>query len=87
MSVFRFDQLLGDDYYAFRRGEENALDDRLASLPIGKSLFADIAYVPWVIRARDLLGVELPGTLKSWLDRLELRPSVVAEMAIVKQLS
>ena len=25
LSVFRFDELLGDDYYAFRRGEENAL--------------------------------------------------------------
>jgi glutathione S-transferase len=87
LSVFRFDELLGDDYYAFRRGEENALDDRLASLPVGQSLFVDIAFAPWVIRARDLLGIALPGTLVLWLERLEMRPSIVAEVAIVKGLS
>ena len=87
LHVFRFDELLGDDYYAFRREEENALDARLASLPVGESLFADIAFAPWVIRARDLLGVELPGTLKSWLDQLAARPSVAAEVAIVKGLA
>ncbi len=26
LAVFRFDELLGDDYYAFRRGEPNALE-------------------------------------------------------------
>jgi glutathione S-transferase len=87
LSVFRFDELLGDDYYAFRRGEENTLDATLAALPVGTSLFADIAFAPWVIRARDQLGVALPGTLESWLERLELRPSVAAEVAIVKGLS
>jgi glutathione S-transferase len=87
LSVFRFDELLGDDYYAFRRGDENALDDRLASLPVGQSLFADIAFAPWVIRARDMLGVALPATLASWLERLEMRPSVAAEVAVVKALS
>ena len=49
--VFRFDDLLGDDYYAFRRGEPNDLAVRLEALPVGQSLFADFAYVPWVIRA------------------------------------
>ena len=87
LSVFRFDELLGDDYYAFRRGEQNALEARLASLPVGKSLFADIAFAPWVIRARDLLRVELPGTLGTWLEQLGTRPSVAEEMAIVEGLS
>jgi glutathione S-transferase len=87
LSVYRFDELLGDDYYAFRRGEENALGSRLSALPIGQSLFVDIAYAPWVIRARDMLNVVLPGTLGSWLERLEARPSVAAEVAIVKALT
>jgi glutathione S-transferase len=87
LSVFRFDELLGDDYYAFRRGDENALEARLVSLPVGNSLFADIAFAPWVIRARDLLGIKLPATLGSWLEQLEERPSVAAEVAIVKGLS
>jgi len=87
LAVFRFDDLLGDDYYSFLRGEENVLDERLASLPVGQSLFADIAFAPWVIRARDTLGVGLPATLASWLERLELRPSIAAEVAVVKGLS
>ena len=85
--VHRFDELLGDDYYAFRRGEENALAERLESIPAVDSLFVDIAYVPWVIRARDLLGIELPGPLESWLEQLEQRPSVAAEAAVVQGLS
>jgi glutathione S-transferase len=87
VSVLRFDDLLGDDYYAFRRGDANALADRLELLPVGRSLFADIAFAPWVIRARDMLGVTLPDTLRTWLERLEERPSVAAEVAIVKGLS
>lgn len=86
LSVFRFGELLGDDYYALRRGEPNALAERLESLPVGDSLFVDVAYAPWVIRVRDLLGVALPGTLSAWLERLEERPSVAAEVAIVKGL-
>jgi glutathione S-transferase len=87
LAVFRFDELLGDDYYAFRRGEENALEARLALLPVGRSLFADIAFAPWVIRARDLLGIELPATLGPWLEQLQARPSIAAEVALVKGLS
>ena len=59
----RFDEHLGDDYYAFRRGDANELASRLEELEVGESLFVDIAYVPWVIRARDMLGVELPARL------------------------
>jgi len=84
--VHRFDANLGDDYYAFRRGEENELAERLAALEVGQSLFADVAYVPWVARARDLLGVRLPAWLARWLEELAERPSVAAELAVVARL-
>ena len=86
LAVHRFDDDLGDDYYAFRRGDPNALLAKLDALELGGSLFADIAYVPWVIRARDMLGVELPERLAKWLRELELRPSVIAEVAVVANL-
>ena len=53
---------------------------------MGQSLFADVAYVPWVIRARDVLGVELPARIASWLAELERRPSIAAEVELVKGL-
>ncbi len=84
--VHRFDRNLGDDYYAFRRGEDNDLAGRLDALEVGHSLFADIAYVPWAIRLRDLFGVELPGRIAEWLAELERRPSVAAEVAVVRAL-
>jgi glutathione S-transferase len=84
--VHRFDENLGRDYYAFRRGDPNDLAGKLESLPVGQSLYADIAYVPWVIRARDLLGVELPERIAAWLHELEQRPSVAAEVAVVRAL-
>jgi len=84
--VYRFDDLLGHDYYAFRRGEENELDARLEALPVGRSLYSDIAYVPWVIRAREMLGVTLPARLDAWLETLLARPSVAAELEIVRAL-
>ena len=84
--VHRFDDNLGDDYYAFRRGEDNDLAGRLEELVVGQSLDADIAYVPWVIRARDMLGVELPGHIAAWLAELEQRPSIAAEIEIVRSL-
>jgi glutathione S-transferase len=82
--VHRFDDALGDDYYAFRRGEPNALVAKLEQLEVGQSLYADIAYVPWVIRTRDMLGVELPKPLESWLDELAQRPSVAREIEVVR---
>jgi len=46
----------------------------------------DIAYLPWVIRARDMLGVTLPQHVADWLADLERRPSVAAEVEIVRGL-
>lgn len=84
--VFRFDDLLGRDYYAYRRGDPNELAQRLDELEVGQSLFADVAFVPWMIRARDMLGVALPGRIGQWLDTLAQRPSVAAEVATVRAL-
>ncbi|HEY1514732.1 MAG TPA: glutathione S-transferase family protein [Gaiellaceae bacterium] len=86
LQVHRFDANLGDDYYAYRRGDPNDLDARLEALAVGQSLFADIAYVPWVIRAREMLGVTLPQRVADWLTDLERRPSVAAEVEIVRGL-
>jgi hypothetical protein len=84
--VSRFDDLLGHDYYAFRRGDDNELQARLEALPVGVSLFSDIAYLPWVIRAREMLGVKLPQRLDTWLGTLLARPSVAAELEVVRAL-
>ena len=89
-------------YYALRRGQEGAeaalaealgsLDATLAGTPyLTGSTFglADVAYVPWVIRARDLLGVSLTPyrRAEAWLASLEERPSVAAEIAVVSALA
>jgi glutathione S-transferase len=84
--VHRFDDLLGDDYYAYRRADDNDLAGRLESLPVGQSLYADVAYVPWVLRTRDMLGVALPARVEEWLAGMLERPSVAAEAATVSAL-
>lgn len=88
LAVHRFDDLLGDDYYAFRRGDPNRLGERLEALEVadGPLGFAEIAYLPWLLRARDMLHVDLPGHLESWLERLSERPSVAAEAELVRRL-
>jgi glutathione S-transferase len=84
--VHRFDESLGMDYYGFRRGDPNDLAGKLEALEVGQSLYADLAYAPWVIRARDLLGVQLPERIAAWLAELEQRPSIAAEVAVVRAL-
>ena len=98
--IFRHDDFTGP-YYALRRGEDGAaerFDAALAELDaalssrdgLGGSEYglADIAYVPWVLRARDMLGVELDAfpALRSWLDRLVERPAVRMEVDVVAAL-
>jgi glutathione S-transferase len=87
LAVFRFDDLLGDDYYAFRRGRDNEVAERLEALPVGESLFVDFAFLPWVVRLRDLYGVTLPDRLERWLDALAGRPAVAAELELVRVLA
>jgi glutathione S-transferase len=84
--VHRFDDLLGDEYYAVRRGDANEFAARLDELVVGQSLYADAAYAPWVIRARDMLGVDLPERLARWLDTLAERPSFAREVEVVAAL-
>ena len=95
--IFRFDDL-SKPYYALRRGEEGArerfdaqlprLDALLESQPFltGREFgLADVAYLPWILRARDRLDVELEPfpALADWVARLAERPSIAAEIAVV----
>ena len=98
--VFRFDQL-SKPYYALRREEDGArerLDAELAKLNAilaaqsflsGREFgLADVAYVPWILRARDRMGVGLGSfpALGEWLERLSARPSIAAELGVVAAL-
>ena len=95
--VEQFDTRLGDAYYALRRREpeaREALAEKLAGLDAlveerphltGRDYgLADIAYVPWIQRARDRLNVDLAPfpALAAWLERLEQRPAVAAELEL-----
>ena len=62
------------------------MPERLAALELGHSLFVDIAYAPWVIRVRDMLGLELPTHLDEALARLTARPAFAVEVEIVRSL-
>ena len=98
--VFRFDEL-SRPYYALRRGEEGAgerfdaalaeLDGVLEAQPFlsGRDFgLADVAYVPWILRARDRMEIELTPfpALADWAARLEQRPSIAAELGVVASL-
>jgi glutathione S-transferase len=50
---------------------------------------ADIAYVPWVLRAESRLGIDLGGfpALADWRERLAERPAVAAELELVAALA
>jgi len=99
--VFRFDDL-GKPYYAFRREEPGAaqrlgdslggLDAFLDATPFltGRAFgLADIAYVPWLLRLRDLMGFSLDPypAIARWLDGCGDRPSVAAEIDTVASLA
>lgn len=98
--IFRFDDL-SKPYYAVRRGDDGAraqldrelekLDGWLHAQPFltGREFgLADIAYVPWVLRARDRMGVDVEAfsALGAWLGRLEERSSIAAELDVVATL-
>ncbi len=98
--IFRHDDFT-KPYYALRRREEGAaerfehalgwLDTILEAQPYltGREYgLADISYVPWVLRARDMLGVDLTpfGAIDDWLGGLLERPAVAVEAGIVAAL-
>ena len=100
MRIFRFDEL-SRSYYAVRREEEGArerLDAQLAKLDAlleaqpfltGSDFgLADVAYVPWILRGRDRMGVELTAfpALFEWVERLSQRPSIAAEIEVLAAL-
>jgi glutathione S-transferase len=98
--IFRFDSL-SRAYYALRRGDGDArpkLDAELAKLDrtleaqpflTGREFgLADIAYVPWILRARDRMDVDLDSfpALVDWVERLAECPSIAAEIDVVAAL-
>jgi glutathione S-transferase len=89
----RFDDRLGQAYYAARRGDgRDELEARLVELDraleaqpylTGREYgLADIGYVPWILRARANLGIDLESfpSVDAWLARLSARPAVAAEL-------
>jgi glutathione S-transferase len=98
--IFRDGDLTGP-YYDLRRGEDGAeerfdaalerFDSALAERPyLGGAEYglADIAFVPWFLRARDMLGVDLDRfqAIADWLGRLEERPAIAAETQLLAAL-
>ncbi len=99
--VFRHDAF-SRAFYDLRRGEDGAekafaaelavLEDVLALTPYltGASFgLADVAYIPWLLRARAQIGMtfERFSAIRGWLDRLAERPSIAVEIEIVAGLS
>lgn len=100
LRIFRHDAFT-KPYYALRRGEAGAdalfaeqldrLDAALEERPwLGGADYglADIAYVPWVLRARERMEVDLEPypALSEWLGRLLDRPAVAEEEHVVARL-
>jgi glutathione S-transferase len=101
LAIVRFDSF-GAAYYRLRRGDPEGrealaselerLDRRLAHrayLAGGDYSLADVAYVPWVLRARRSLDVDLEPypRLADWLARLCVRPAVAAEAGVVEEIA
>jgi glutathione S-transferase len=97
--IWRHPERLSDAYYAFRRGEgtRGAFEDRLAEfadhladkdyVAAGQYSLADIAYLPWILRAEALFNFALPPAVSRWVSRLAPRRAVAAEIEIVAGLA
>jgi glutathione S-transferase len=102
LAIEQFDNRLGDDYYAVRRGDGGArprlearLEELAATLEAQPFLggreygLADIAYLPWLLRAPVILDVELGRypALAEWVARLSERPAIAPELGVVAALA
>lgn len=100
LRIFRHDAFTAP-YYALRRGDDGAealfaeqlerLDTALEERPwLGGMEYglADIAYIPWILRARESMGVafEPYPAVGEWLARLLGRPAVAEEAHVVAGL-
>ena len=98
----RFDDL-SDAYYDVWRGNDpdaparldaelDKLDAVLAEQPYlagAEYTLADIAYLPWVLRAETRFGLDVRRreALAGWLARLEERPAVAQELEILARMA
>jgi glutathione S-transferase len=98
--IDRFDDRLGEVYYAVRRGarEQDELEAQLEVLNtalVGQPYLtgsayglADIAYIPWILRLESALGLTIEAfpALSDWVERLSQRLAVSAEVEVVSAL-
>lgn len=100
VALDRFERFASAYYgWRYRNGAAEKLDEQLRRLEAalahgpapylvgGRLTLADIAYVPWVLRA-DRRGVPVRryGRIAAWLDELGPRASIAAEIATVAAL-
>lgn len=96
----RFDALISRPYYRLKRGRCSSEELQAALARFGAQLgeggfvvgssysLADIAYVPWILRAELVLGMSVreDENIASWLERLEEREPIRTERAVVGSL-
>jgi glutathione S-transferase len=97
LRIERFDNALGDAYYAFRRRDEDGeqrlvhclsfLERGLSRISPGYTL-ADIAYAPWLLRLKYMYGFDLGAypAIETRLEELSERPAIAAEVDVVAAL-
>jgi glutathione S-transferase len=96
----RFDVLISTPYYRLKNGRVSVeefhvsladFDEELgeAAYIVGADYtLADIAYIPWILRAERLLDVAVRehANIATWLERLEEREAIRAEISVVGSL-
>ncbi len=96
----RFDALISTPYYRLKNGRLTVeefhvslagFDEELgeAAYIVGSDYtLADIAYIPWILRAERLLDVAVRehANIATWLERLEEREAIRAEISVVSSL-
>ena len=102
LALTRFDEL-AEPYYELLWNTRGASRDRLAAalarldavlgaqpyVADGVYTLADVAYVPWILRAETRLGIDVRAhtNLGAWLSRLEERTAVAEEVELVRRMS